>query len=116
METIFTNIENSKTNEPHKFVLDFSEGLDLRSLNGHVSLQNLSIHYTQKNIRKQYKNNKLKAIAPTGNDQFEVPNGSYSVSGIQDYFEYIIKKHEALITIPHIHAYINIIKNRLMFK
>ena len=49
-----------------------------------------------KNIRKQYKNNKLKIIAPTWNDKLEFPNYSYAVSNIQDYIEYIIKKHEIL--------------------
>ena len=57
METIYMNMENSKTNEPHKFVLDFSQRLDLISSGKHVALQNLSIYYTWKNIRKQYKNN-----------------------------------------------------------
>ena len=110
------NTENSKTNEPHKFVLNLSQRLDLRSSNKHVALQNLSIYYTWKNIRKQYKNNKLKIIAPTWNDEFELPDGSYSVSDIQDYIEYIIKKHETLTAIPPIHVYINRINNRLVFK
>ena len=116
METIFMNIENSKTNEPHKTVLNMSESFDLRSLNKHVTLQNLYIYYTWKNIRKQYKNNKLKIIAPTWNDEFELPDGSYSVSDIQDYIEYIINKHKILPTIPPIHVYINRINNRLVFK
>ena len=85
------NMENSKTNEPHKFVLNLLSRLDLRNSNKHVALQNLSIYYTWKNIRKQYKNNKLKIIAPTWNDKFELPDGSCSVSDIQDYMEYIIK-------------------------
>ena len=116
METIFLNTKKSKTNEPHKFILNLSQILDLRSSNKHVALQNLSIYYTWKNIRKQYKNNKLKIIAPTWNDEFELPDGSYSVSDIQDYIEFIIKKHETLTTIPPIHVYINRINNRLVFK
>ena len=70
METIFMNTENSKTNEPHKFVLNLSQRLDLKSSNKHVALQNLSINYTWKNIRKQYKNNKLEIITPTWNNEF----------------------------------------------
>ena len=58
-------MENSKTNELHKFVLNLSERLDLRGSNKHIAFQNLSIYYTWKNIRKQYKNNSLKIIAPT---------------------------------------------------
>ena len=74
-----------------KFVLNMSQKSDLRSPNKHVALQNLSIHYIWKNIKKQYKNNKLKILAPTWNDEFKLPDGSYSVSDIQDYIEYIIK-------------------------
>ena len=65
METIFMNTENSKTNEPHKFVLNLSQRLDLRVSNKHVALQNLSIYYMWKNIRKQYKSNKLKRRVTT---------------------------------------------------
>ena len=61
METILMNSENSKTNEPHKFVLNLSQRLDLKSSNKHVALQNLSICYTWKNVRKHYKNNNLKS-------------------------------------------------------
>ena len=58
METIFMNTENSKTNEQHKFVFNLSQILDLRTSNKHVALQNLSIYYTWKNIRK----NSIKTI------------------------------------------------------
>ena len=91
METIFTNTENSKTNEPHKFVLNLSERLDLRSSNRHVALQNSVFYYTWKKIRTHYKNNKLKIIAPTWDDKFELPDGSYSVSDIQYCIKYIVK-------------------------
>ena len=77
------NTENSKMNEPHKFVLNLYQRLDLRSSNKHDALQNLSIYYKWKNIRKQYKNNELRIIAPTWNDEFELPDGSYSVSDFQ---------------------------------
>ena len=69
-----------------------------------------------KNIRRQYKNNKLKIIAPTWNDEFELRDGSYSESDIQDYIEYIIKEHETLTAIPPIHVHINRINNRLVLK
>ena len=71
---------------------------------------------TRKTHKKQYKQNKLKIIAPTWNHEFELPDGSYSVSDIQDYMEYTIKKHETLTSIPPIHVYINRMKNRLVFK
>ena len=69
-----------------------------------------------KNVRKKYKNNKLKIIAPTWNDELEFPDGSYSVSDIEDWIKFIIKKHGTLTTIPPIHVYINRINNRLVFK
>ena len=116
METIFMNTENSKTNEQHKSFLSLSQRLDLRSSDKSVTLQNLSIYYTWKNIRKQYKNNKLRIIAPTWNDEFELPDDSYSVLDTQDYIVHIIKKHETLTTIPPINVYINRINNRLVFK
>ena len=76
------NTENSKTNEPHKFVLNLPQRLDLGSSDKRVVLQNISIYYTWKNIRKQYKINKLKIITPTWNDEFELPDGSSSLSDI----------------------------------
>ena len=76
----------------------------------------MSLFYTWKSIRKQYKNNKLKVIAPTWNGGFELPNGSCCVSDIQDYIGYIIKKHKTLTTIPPYNVYINRINNGLMFK
>ena len=70
-----------------------------------------------KNIRKQYKNSKRKkVIAPTWNDEFELPDGSYSMSSIQDHIEYIIKKHKTLTTIPPIDVYSKRIHKRLVFK
>ena len=107
------NTENSKANEPHKFVRNVAQRLDLRSSNKHVALQNLSIYYTWKNT-KQYKN-KLKTIAPTWNDEFELPDSSYFVSDIQDYIEYMIKNHKTT-TSPPIYVYINRINDGLVFK
>ena len=69
---ILMSTENSKTNEPHKFVLSLSRRLDFRSSDKHVALQNLSIYYTWKNIRKHYKNNKLKKISATWNDKITI--------------------------------------------
>ena len=87
MEKISVNTKNGKTNELHKFVPALSQKLDLRSSSKHVALQKLSIYYTWKSIRKQCKNNKLKIIAPTWNDELKLPDGSYLVSDIQDYTE-----------------------------
>ena len=87
------NTLNSKTNEPNKFIYQFTDKLNLKNLNKNIALANLSIYYTWKNIKSEYNNNKFKISAPTWNDTFDLPDESYSVSNIQDYFEYIIRKH-----------------------
>ena len=69
-----------------------------------------------KNIRSEYNNRKFKISAPTWNDEFNLPDGSYSVSDIQDYFEYIIKKFETIADNPPLQIYVNKIKNRIAFK
>ena len=81
-----------------------------------MALANLSIYYTWKNLKSEYKNNKFKISAPTWNDTFDLPDGSYSIFDIQDYFEFIIKKHETLTENPPIQIYPNKIKNRIVFK
>ena len=114
------NSKNSKTNELHRFALNLSQSLDLRSSDKHVALQNSCTYYTWKNLRKQFKNNKLKIIAPTWNDEFDVyqmfTRCFLFVSDIQDCIEFITKKHETLTTIPRIDVCTNRINNRLMFK
>ena len=80
------NSENSKTFEPHILILKLTDELDLRRGGKIIALSNLSIYYTWKNIKSSY-NNKFKMSAPTWNDKFELPDGSNSVSNIQDYFE-----------------------------
>ena len=81
-------------------------------------IKNLSIHgnYTWKNIKKSYKNKKFKISVPTWTEEFELPYGSYSVSDIQDCFEYIFKKHERVTDNPSIRIYINKVENRITFK
>ena len=116
METIFKNTENSKTNEPHRFRLDLTDKLNLKNSNKNMALANLSIYYTWKNIKSEYKNNKFKISAPTWNDTFDLPDGSYSIADIQDYFEFIIKKHDTLTENPLMQIYPNKIKNRIVFK
>ena len=116
METIFMNTENSKTNEPHRFRLDLTDKLNLKNPNKNMALANLSTYYTWKSIKSEYNNNKFKISAPTWNDTFDLPDGSYSIANIQDYFEFIIKKHEALTENPSIQIYPNKIINRIVFK
>ena len=87
------NSEHSKTPKPHVLILKLTNKLDLRMGEKVNTLSNLSIYYTQKNILSSYNNNKFKISAPTWNDQCELPDGSYSVSDVQDYSEYILKNH-----------------------
>ena len=115
MEAIFTNTLNSKINESNRFRYNFTNKLNLKSPNENIALANLSIFYTWKNIKSEYNNNKFKITAPTWNDEFNLPDGSYSVSDIQDYFEYIINKHETIADIPLVQIYVNK-KNRIVFK
>ena len=110
------NTENSKTNEPHRFRLDLTDKINLKNPNKNMALANLSIYYTWKNIKSEYKNNKFKISTPTWNDTFDLPDGSGSISEIQDYFEFIIKKYETLTENPPIQIYPKKIKNRIVFK
>ena len=116
MDTIFMNSENSKTPKPHVLVLKLTNKLDLRIGKKVIALSNLSIYYTWKNIKSSYNNNKLKISAPIWNDKFELPDGSYSVSDIQDYFEYILKKTWRRIDKPSVQIYVDKIENRVTFK
>ena len=116
METIFMNTKNSSTNEPHRFRSSLVDTLNLKDPNKNMALANLSIYYTWKNIKSAYNNNKFKISAPTWNDEFDLPDGSYSIADIQDYFEFIIKKHKTLAENPLVQIYPNKIKTRIVFK
>ena len=109
-------LKNLNPNEPNKFIYKFTDKLNLKNPNKNMALANLSIYYTWKNIKLEYKNNKFKISAPTWNDTFDLPNGSYSIADIQDYFECIIKKNETISNISPILIYENKIKNRIIFK
>ena len=130
------NSENSKTSKPHILKLKLTSKLDLRLGEKVIALSNLSIYYTWKNIKSSYNNNKFKISSPTWNDDFELPDGSYSSSDIQDYFEYILRKYGEKIdnnnnnnnnnntnndkdndkNKPSVKIYINRVENRITFK
>ena len=116
MDTIFMNSENSKTSDPHRLLHNLSDKIELKKSDKYVALSNLSIYYTWENIKKVYKNNKFKISASTWNDKFELPDGSYSVSDIQDSFEYILKKYGETTNNPSIRIYINEIEDKIIFK
>ena len=110
------NSENIKTFDPHRLLLNFKDKMNLNRSDKYVALSILSISYTWKNIRKSYKNNKFIISVTTWNEEFELPDRSYSVSDIQDYFKYILEKHETATDNPSIRIYINKIENRITFK
>ena len=116
------NSKNSKISDSHRLLLNVSDKLDLRRSGKYVALSNLSMYNTWKNIKKLHKNNKFKISAPIWNAEFESYDGSHSVSDIQDYFKYIIKKHEALtdnssiLIISYYFIYVNETENRIKFR
>ena len=83
------NFGKSKTSDSLRLLLNLSDEIDLKGSVKYVALSNLSIFYIWKNLKKSYKNNKSKTSAPSWNDKLELPGRRYSVSDIQDYFEYI---------------------------
>ena len=116
MDTIFMNSENSRTSEYHVLLLKIADKLDLRRGPKSVALSNLSIYNTQRNIKSSYKNNKFKISAPTWSDEFELPDGSYSVPDIQDYFKYILKEYSEIVDDPPIEIFVSKNENKITFK
>ena len=108
--------ENSKTSKQNVLILKLTDKLDLRIGEKVIALSNPTIYYTWKNIKSSNNNNKFKISTPTGNDKFELPDGSYSVSDIQDYFVYILKKHGENIDKQSVQIYVNKTENRITFK
>ena len=110
------NTENSKTNEPHRFRLSLADKLKLEKPSKNMALANSSIYYKWKNIKSAYNNDKFKISASAWNDEFDLPDESYSMADIEDYFEFTIKKHETLAENPPVQIYPNKIKTELFLK
>ena len=118
MEILFMDTENSKTTDSNRFRLYFTNKLDPRG-NKTMSLSNLSIYYKWKNIKEEYKNNKFNLSEPTWDETFDLPDGSHTIEDIQDYFLWVIKKHETDVKSSEespIPIYPNRIENRIVFK
>ena len=113
MDTKFVNSERSKTSEPHVLILKLTDKLDLSRGERIIALSIISIYYILKNIKSSYNNNKFKTSAPTWNNKFELPDGSYSALDIQDYFKYILKRHGENIDNPSVKIYVNKTENRI---
>ena len=108
--------ELSKTPKLNVLILQLTNKLYLRIGEKVIALSNLSIYYKWRNIKNSYNNNRFKICAPTWNDEFESPDGSFSVSDIQNYFEYILEKHGEDIDEPSVQIYVNKIENKITFK
>ena len=106
MDTIFMNSENSNASDLHRLLLSLKKKLYIC-----CSIK-FGIYYTWKNLKKSYKNNEFKISAPTCDEVFELPAGSYSISDIQDYLQYIWKNYFN----PSIRVYINKTENKITFK
>ena len=99
MDTIFIKYKNNKTFDPQRFLLNLRHKIDLRRKDKYIGLSNRSIYYTWKNIKKPYKNKAFQIFAPAWNEDFELPDGSYSIKDIQDYFEYTSRNMEKRLLI-----------------
>ena len=110
------NTKNSKTRERHRFKYNLIDKLDLKNPNKNMALASLNIYYTWKNVKSNYNNNKFKISTPTWNDTFDLRDGSYNVPAIQNYIEYVIKKHETIGETAPILIYANKISDRIVFK
>ena len=112
MNTIFMNSKNCKTSDPYRLLLNLTDKTVLRRKQKYIALSNLSNYY----IKNSYKNNKFKISAPTQNEEFELLDGLYSISHIQNYYEQIPRKHGEKTVNPVIKIYVNKIENKITFK
>ena len=90
------NSENSKTSSLPSLVLNLADKRDFIRDYRCFALSDVSIYYTWKNIKKSCKNNKFQLSRPTRDEEVHLPDDSFSLSDIQNYFVYTIKKHEKL--------------------
>ena len=116
MNIIFVNSINSKNSDAEKLRLNLTNRMDLRGGDECGVLSDLSIYYPWRNVKNSYKNNKFKISGTTWDEDFKLPDGSYFIPYIQDYFEYITNNHETLADKPPVQRYINNIQNRVTFK
>ena len=109
------NSEYRKTSDAHRVRVNLMDKIDLQRGDNPMALSNLSIYCTWKNIKNFYKN-KFKISETTWDEDFELPDGSFSISDIQEYFNYIIKKHKTLTEKTQVQVYVSKIKNWVTFK
>ena len=122
MDNIFINSGNNETSDPYRLLLNLSNKINLKAIDKYVALSNLIIYFHlsinslyMEKIKNSYRNTKFKISGKTWNEKSELPDGSCSESDVQNYLEYIIKKHNTLTNNPPITIYVNKIENRIMF-
>ena len=119
MSNIFMGTENSKTSDSNRFRLYFTDKINLRG-NKKIALSDLSIYCTWYNIKQQNNNNKFRLSGSTWSEDVTMPDGSYEISQMQNYFlDEIIKKHELNVKSNEqspILSYANRILNRVSFR
>ena len=94
------NSKNSKTSDPHRLLFNLADKMILKRSAKYVALSNLKIYYTWKNIKKSYKNDKY--LLQHRMKNLKLPDGSYSISDIWNYSEYILKKQREKTVDPSI--------------
>ena len=110
------NSRSIKIPDPHRLLLNLLDKINLKRSDNYVALSNLSIYYTWKSIKKSYKSSKFKISSQTWNEEFELPDGSYSVSDMKDYLQYILMKHVEKTDNPSIKKFVNKLESRITFK
>ena len=109
MGTLFINSKNKKKFVPCRLLLNLKDKINLER-SDYVSL------LCVEKYKKIIKNKKFEISAPTWNENFNLPNRSYSVSDIQEYFEYIIKKNDKVTENHPTRIYENITEIRITFR
>ena len=115
MNTTFVNSKNSKTSDTHRLLLNLTYKINLKS-DKYVALSNLTMYYTWEIWKNHIRTINLNYQLQGWNEEFELPDRSYSIWDIQDCFEYIFKKHEEKTVDPSIKVYVNKIENRITLK
>ena len=110
------NSRSSKIPDPHRLLLNLLDKINLKRSDNYAASSNLSIYYTWKSIKKSYKSCKFKISSPIWNEEFELPDGSYSVSDMKDYFQYILMKHGEKTDNPSMKKFVNKLESRITFK
>ena len=99
MYTVFIDFGNDKSFETLTLKVNLTDKLNSTISEKSIALSNFSIYYTQKIIKSSYSNNAFKVVVKSSNDKFGFPDQPCFLSGIQDYFNYILKSSDKILII-----------------